>query len=118
MDKIWKVGWCDPQFVLEQVYIQSPAPSPPTLPYLTSYLSIRTQASRFFSTWLGKFLLEKEMTTHSSILSWDIPQTEEPGGLQSIGSERVRLNWVIHIFTVTFLILRPIPPSFESIYFR
>ena len=30
-------------------------------------------------------LLEKEMTTHSSILAWEIPQTEEPGGLQSMG---------------------------------
>ena len=33
--------------------------------------------------------LEKEMTTHSSILAWRIPQAEEPGGLQSIGSQRV-----------------------------
>ena len=29
--------------------------------------------------------LEKEMATHSSILTWEIPQTEEPGGLQSMG---------------------------------
>ena len=29
--------------------------------------------------------LEKEMTNHSSILAWEIPQTEEPGGLQSMG---------------------------------
>ena len=33
--------------------------------------------------------LEKEMTTHSSILAWEIPWTEEPGGLQSMGSLRV-----------------------------
>jgi len=32
--------------------------------------------------------LEKEMTTHSSILAWRIPWTEEPGGLQSIGLQR------------------------------
>ena len=31
-------------------------------------------------------LLEKELTTHSSILAWEIPWTEEPGGLQSMGS--------------------------------
>ena len=31
--------------------------------------------------------LEREMTTHSSILAWRIPWTEEPGGLQSIGSQ-------------------------------
>ena len=34
--------------------------------------------------------LEKQMTTPSSILAWKIPWTEEPGGLQSMGSQRVR----------------------------
>ena len=34
-------------------------------------------------------LLEKGMATHSSILVWRIPWTEEPGGLQSMGSQRV-----------------------------
>ena len=34
--------------------------------------------------------LEEGMTTHSSILAWRIPWTEEPGGLRSIGSQRVR----------------------------
>ena len=33
--------------------------------------------------------LEKGMATHSSILAWRIPWTEEPGGLQSVGSQRV-----------------------------
>ena len=33
--------------------------------------------------------LEKEMATHSSNLAWKIPWTEEPGGLQSMGSQRV-----------------------------
>ena len=32
--------------------------------------------------------LEKEMATHSSILAWEIPWTEEPGGLQSMGSQK------------------------------
>ena len=36
--------------------------------------------------------LEKEMATHSSILAWRIPWTEEPGRLQSVGSQRVRHN--------------------------
>ena len=31
-------------------------------------------------------LLEKEMATHSGILAWKIPRTDEPGGLQSMGS--------------------------------
>ena len=34
-------------------------------------------------------LLEKEMATHSSILAWKLPWTEEPGRLQSMGSQRV-----------------------------
>ena len=34
--------------------------------------------------------LEQEMATHSSILAWKIPQTEEPGGLQSIG---LQISW-------------------------
>ena len=38
--------------------------------------------------------LEKKMATHSSILVWKIPWTEEPGGLQSMGSQRVRHTWV------------------------
>ena len=36
--------------------------------------------------------LEKGMATHSSILAWEIPQKEEPGGLQSIGSQRIGHN--------------------------
>ena len=32
--------------------------------------------------------LEKEMTTHSSILAWEVPWTKEPGGLQSMGLQR------------------------------
>jgi len=36
--------------------------------------------------------LEKEMATHSSILAWEIPWTEEPGGLSSWGSKRVGHN--------------------------
>ena len=37
--------------------------------------------------------LGKEMVTHSSILAWRIAWTEEPGGLQSVGSQRVRHDW-------------------------
>ena len=37
--------------------------------------------------------LEKEMATHSSVLAWRIPGTEEPGGLPSMGSHRVGHNW-------------------------
>ena len=36
--------------------------------------------------------LEEEMAPHSSILAWEIPWTEEPGGIQSMGSQRVGHN--------------------------
>ena len=38
-------------------------------------------------------LLEEDMATHSSILAWRIPWTEEPGGLQSRGLQKVRHDW-------------------------
>ena len=41
-----------------------------------------------------KIIVEKEMATHSSNLVWEIPWTEEPGGLQSVGSQRVRHDLV------------------------
>ena len=41
------------------------------------------------------------MTTHSSILAWKIPQTEEAGGLQSTGLQRVRLDWATYTHTHT-----------------
>ena len=45
--------------------------------------------------------LEKGMATHSSILAWRIPWTEEPGRLQSTGSQRVGQDWVSNTFTKT-----------------
>ena len=42
--------------------------------------------------------LEKEMATYSSILAWGIPWTEEPGGLQSMGSQRVRHDWATNAY--------------------
>ena len=45
--------------------------------------------------------LEKEMATHSSIPAWKIPCTEDPGRLQSMGSQSVGHNWVTNIHTHT-----------------
>ena len=45
--------------------------------------------------------LENGMPTHSSILAWRIPWTEEPGELQSMGSQRVRHDWVTNSHTHT-----------------
>ena len=47
-------------------------------------------------------LLEKEMATHSSILAWKIPQIEEPGKIQSMGSQRVEHDRVksLHMYII------------------
>ena len=55
-------------------------------------LKSRTRLSDFTFT-LRFHALEKEMTTHSSVLAWRIPCTEEPHRLQSMGSLRVRHDW-------------------------
>ena len=77
------------------------APSPPS-PYRTHqwkrfsgpirWLSSKALCKRRrsgFDPWFKEGPLEKEMATHSSILAWEIPWTEEPGRLQSMGSQRV-----------------------------
>ena len=46
---------------------------------------------------------EKEMATHSSILAWRIPWTEEPGGLQSTGLQRVGHNWATSLHQRTII---------------
>ena len=47
----------------------------------------------YFTFTFHSHALEKEMATHSSILAWRIPWTEEPGGLQSTGLHRVGHDW-------------------------
>ena len=49
-------------------------------------------------TWVRS--LDKEMATHSSILAWRIPWTEEPGGLWSMGSQRLTHDWATNTFTL------------------
>ena len=52
--------------------------------------------------------LQKGMATHSSVLAWRIPWAEEPGGLQSIGSQQVRHNWATNTFTGTETLSDPL----------
>ena len=42
--------------------------------------------------------LEEEMASHSRICAWEIPWTEEPGGLQSTGLQRVEYDWARNIY--------------------
>ena len=57
---------------------------------------IHLQFRRPQKRWVGSLgqedPLEEGMETHTSILAWRIPWTEEPGGLQAIGSQRIRLD--------------------------
>ena len=64
--------------------------------------------------------LEKEMATHSSILAWRIPWTEDPGRQQSMGSQRIEHDWATKTLAFTYLILclwffllfwKPPPPT-------
>ena len=48
--------------------------------------------------------LEKEMATHANVLAWEIPWTEEPGGLLSMGLQRVGLD----------LVMEPPPPTLRA----
>ena len=49
-----------------------------------------------------EFCMEKAMAPHSNTLAWKIPWTEEPGGLQSVGSRRVGHNWATSLSLFTF----------------
>ena len=51
-----------------------------------------------------KRTLEEEMATHSSVLAWRIPGTEEPGGLQSMGHTRVHTHMHTHTHTLLLML--------------
>ena len=53
----------------------------------------RRQRRRGFDPWVRKIPLEEKLATHSSVLAWEMLQTEEPGGLQSMGNATDRGAW-------------------------
>ena len=59
--------------------------------------------SRCWKTQLLFHHVEKEIATHSSILAWRVPWTEEPGGLLSMGLHRVGHDWAISLSLSTFM---------------
>ena len=84
------------------------------LPHLSSFHQLFPSPSRLPAMWetrvwsLGREdPLEKEMATHSSTLAWKIPWTEEPGGLHSMGSQRVQHDWAISLALFTFPVFLP-----------
>ena len=72
---------------------QSPAVLP-TYSNVKSSMSLNFNDINYWTLFTFPFhALEKEMATHSSVLTWRIPGTGEPGGLSSMGSHRVGHNW-------------------------
>jgi len=70
--------------------------------FLRPHGSAAHQASLSFAV-SQSLLMDKAMATHSSTLAWKIPQTEEPGRLQSMESLRVRHNWATSLSLFTFM---------------
>ena len=59
------------------------------IPWCLSCKEFACQCRRCeFDPWVREYPQEKEMATHSSIVAWEIPWTEEPGGRQAIGSQK------------------------------
>ena len=69
---------------------------------LRSIYVVLYNTSSFFFYYILVFHMEKAMATHSSTLVWKIPWTEEPGRLQSMGSQRVGHDWVTSLSLFTF----------------
>ena len=63
----------------------------------------------------GEDPLEKGMATHSNILAWRTPWTEEPGGLRTTGSQRVGHDWLSYTFTFHFAVV-PSNHEFNSLH--
>ena len=62
-----------------------------------------------------EYLLEKEMTIHSSTIAWKIPRTEEHGRIQSMGSQRVGHDWATSLHFFTFAYVNPYFPFIPTL---
>ena len=89
--------------MFRNVYIRQPA-SERGLPGCSVVKNPRLQLQEIW-VWSPGWgdLLKEETATHSSILAWEIPSTEEPGGPQSTGLQRIRHDWA-HTCTADVLI--------------
>ena len=77
---------------LQYSCLENPMDGGPWWAAVHGVIKSRTRLSDFTFT-LHFHTLKKEMATHSSVLAWRIPGTEEPGGLPSMGSHRVGQDW-------------------------
>ena len=67
-----------------------------------------------FDPWVRKTTLEEELASHSSVLAWRIPWTEEPGGLQSVGLQRVRQDLATEPARTSLLRILSTAPELED----
>ena len=80
----------DPLFIYKLLYLSSDFPDGSSVKNLPAMQELQETWVRFLGR---KDPMEESMATHSSILTWRISWPEEPGGLQSIGLQRVRHGW-------------------------
>ena len=85
-DTLLRTSWC-----ISSGFREREGENPPT--WLSGEESACQSKRRGFRSLGWEDPLEEEMAAHSSILAWKMPWTEEPGGLQSRGSQRVRQDW-------------------------
>ena len=80
--------------------IRAASDQEPNLTYLLLDYYVRKKQTHCDFVWtILLFVITKAMAPHSSTLAWKIPWTEEPGGLQAMGSLRVRHDWATSLFT-------------------
>ena len=98
--KGWLVEW-----ISGQVDGRSNLPQLHLWQKLTSFIQIGDIPAHFMVCGLSAFpqATEKAMAPHSSTLAWKIPWMEEPGGLRSMGSQRVRHDWATSLSLFTFM---------------
>ena len=90
----WRIPWTEETGGLWSIGSQSQT----RLKWLSTHMNDYTQYYILYS--------EKAMAPHTSTLAWKIPWTEEPGGLQSMGSLRVRHDWATSLSLFTFMLWR------------
>ena len=76
----------------------------------STFLPLESGCAYDCGLWLHP--LEKEMATHSSILAWKVSWTEEPGRLQSMGSQRVEDNWMTNTHTFPIYTYKSLFPTY------
>ena len=97
----WEIPWTEEPGGLQSLGLQRVGHDWAHTHTLLSVVSFADLFSDFKGCLFILFIVSFEMAIHSSILAWRIPCVEEPGGLQSLGLQRVGHDWVTHTHTHT-----------------